>query len=86
LTRSETEIRNIWSNWTVRPTESCFYHSTENDKISIAPTSHFLKILFQPAFGTFAKPLKLTQNPSFAKSQILPIISVTGVFFISKLS
>jgi len=33
----------------------------------IAPASHFLKLLCQPAFGTFAKPHKPTQNPSFAK-------------------
>jgi hypothetical protein len=67
LRRSETEIRNIWSNWTDKQTEPCFYNSTENDKISIFPAAHFLKFLCQPAFGTFAKPLKPTHNPSFAK-------------------
>jgi len=72
LTRSETEIRNIWSNWTDKSTEPCFYHSTENDNISISPASHFLKFLCQPAFGTFAKPLKPTHNPSFAKEPNLP--------------
>ncbi|WP_435380188.1 helix-turn-helix transcriptional regulator [Echinicola jeungdonensis] len=38
-----------------------------NDKISISPASHFLKFLCQPAFGTFAKPLKPAHNPSFTK-------------------
>jgi DNA-binding XRE family transcriptional regulator len=32
-----------------------------------APASHFFKFLCQPAFGTFAKPLKPTHSPSFAK-------------------
>jgi len=67
LKRSETEIRNLWSNWTDKSTELCFNHSTENDKICISPASHFLKFLCQSAFGTFAKPLKPTHNPSFAK-------------------
>ena len=67
LKRIETEIRNIWSNRTDKPTEPCLYHSTENDRITISPASHFLKFLCQPAFGTFAKPLKPTHHPSFAK-------------------
>tara|TARA_Y100000815_G_C13349476_1_gene503629 strand:- start:11318 stop:11812 length:495 start_codon:yes stop_codon:yes gene_type:complete len=67
LKRSETEIRNIWSNWTDKRTEPCFYHSTESDRISISPASHFLKFLCQPTFGTFAKPLRPTHNPSFTK-------------------
>jgi DNA-binding XRE family transcriptional regulator len=64
LTRRETEIRNVWSNWTENNTGLCFQtHSTNN---IISPASHFLKFLCQPAFGTFAKPLKPTHNPSFA--------------------
>jgi DNA-binding XRE family transcriptional regulator len=83
LTRIETEIRNIWSNWTDKPTEPCFYHSTENDKISISPASHFLKFLCQPAFGTFAKLLKPTHNPSFAKEPNLPPYTQNNYEFIS---
>jgi putative transcriptional regulator len=83
LTRSETEIRNIWSKWTDKRTEPCFYHSTKNDKISITPASHFLKFLCQPAFGTFAKPLKPTHNPSFAKEPNLPRPTNNNYQFIS---
>ena len=67
LTRSESEIRNIWSNWTDKRTEPYFYHSTKNERISISPAPHFSKFLYQPAFGTFAKPLKPTHNSIFAK-------------------
>jgi len=98
LTKSETEIRNIWSNWTDKLTEPCFYHSIENDKISISPASHFLKFLFQPAFthlvidfngvreslrlfDTFAKPLKPTRNPSFAKEPNFARLSLYWRFF-----
>ncbi|WKK59299.1 helix-turn-helix transcriptional regulator [Sphingobacterium sp. BN32] len=72
LKSSETEIRNIWSNWTDNRTEPCFYHSTENDRFSISFASHFLKFLCQRTFGTFAKPLKPTHNPSFAKEPNFP--------------
>jgi DNA-binding Xre family transcriptional regulator len=83
LTRSETEIRNIWSNWTDKLTEPCFYHSTENDNISISPASHFLKFLCQPAFGTFAKPHKLTHSPSFTKEPNHPPTTHNNYRFIS---
>jgi len=81
LTRSENEIRNIWSNWTDKPTELCFYHSTENDKIPISPASHFLKFLCQPTFGTFTKPLKPTHNQSFAKEPNFARLSLNWRFF-----
>jgi hypothetical protein len=42
------------------------------EKKEKARPSHFLKFLRQPAFGTFAKPLKPTYNPSFAKEPNLP--------------
>ena len=58
---------------TDKRTEPCFNHSTKNDKISISPASHFLKFLCQPAFGKFAKPLKPTYNPSFAKEPNHPL-------------
>src|SRR5690606_25994046 len=41
---------NIWASRTDKRTELCFYHSTENDKNYICPSSHFLKFLCQPAF------------------------------------
>ncbi|MCK9435799.1 MAG: helix-turn-helix domain-containing protein [Synergistaceae bacterium] len=83
MTRSETEIRTIWSNWTDKPTEPCFNHSTKNDKISISPASQFLKFLCQPAFGTFAKPHKPTRNPSFAKEPNLPHSTNNNYQFVS---
>jgi hypothetical protein len=81
LTRSETEIRNIWSNWTDKPTEPCFYHSTENDKIPISSVSHFLKFLCQPILGTLAKPLKPTHIPSFPEVPNFARISPYWRFF-----
>jgi len=83
LTRSETEIRYIWSNRTDKRTEPCFYHSTENDKISISLASHFLKFLCHPTFGTFAKPHKQTHNQSFAKEQNLSRFTHNNYQFIS---
>jgi hypothetical protein len=46
--RSETEIRNIWSNWADKLTEPCFHHSAETDKISISPASHFKNFFASP--------------------------------------
>lgn len=42
-------------NWDAynKLTESCFYHSTKNDMISILSATHFIKFLYQPAFGKF---------------------------------
>jgi len=57
------------------------YHSTKNEKISISYASHFLKFLFQPAFGTFAKPLNPTRNPSFAKEPNFARFSLYWRFF-----
>jgi len=81
LIGSETETRNIWSNWTDKQTEQGFNHSTNNEKISISPASHFLKFLHQPAFGTFAKPLKPTHKPIFSKEPNFARISSYWRFF-----
>jgi len=48
-----------------------------------APASHFLKFLCHPAFGTFAKPHKPTQNPSFTKEPNLPRSTHNNYHFIS---
>jgi putative transcriptional regulator len=83
LTRSETEIRIIWSNSTDKRTEPCFYHLTENDKIPISPASHFLKFLCQPTFGTFAKSHEPTHNLNFAKEPNIPHCTHNNYDFIS---
>ncbi len=43
----------------------------EIDKKEKAFASHFLKFLYQPIFGTFAKSHKPTHNLNFAKEQNL---------------
>jgi hypothetical protein len=67
-------------------TVPCFYHSTESDKISISSASHFLKFLCQPAFDTFAKPLKTTHKPGFVKEPKFTRRSLYWRFLISKTS
>lgn len=97
LTRSETEIKNICSNWRDKP---YFNHSTENEGITIFPASHFLKILCLHTFtrsiidfndvrellrllATFANRPKLTHDPNFAKEPNFPCSTHNDCQFIS---
>jgi DNA-binding Xre family transcriptional regulator len=48
-----------------------------------APTTHYLKFLCQPAFGTFATPHKPTLHPSFTKEPNLPNSTHNNSRFIS---
>jgi DNA-binding Xre family transcriptional regulator len=48
-----------------------------------APTSHFLKFLNLPAFGTFVKPHNPILNPSFPKEPNLPRYTNNNYHFIS---
>lgn len=73
LKEAKTGKWNLETNMTDKLTELGLYtHSTKNDKWTISPASHFLKFLYQPAFGTFAKPHKPTHNQSFAKEPNFP--------------
>jgi len=81
LISSESEIIDILSNWTDKLTKQCFIHSTENDRFPFSPTSHFIKFLNQPAFGTFAKPQMPTHKQSFAKEPNFASFSVYWRFF-----
>jgi len=72
MTKNGLDIQTISTKRTDFQTDLVLLLGQVTEKREKNIPSHFLKFLCQPAFGTFAKPLKPTHNPSFAKEPNLP--------------